>query len=340
MDTGINWTKAFNILFRIIHAKSDSKAPEYISGPRFLELIAEVDDSYSMGYREFMAERDRLNLSQTRKDYYKDILNDLPMEKRIEAYRGIIDYLEEFNPPGLSKLKQLLEATEIAPVIQRRKVPVKKDQDRIFLCHASEDKGKVMEVYNKLKESGLNPWLDKMDLLPGQDWDREIRQALKNSRFIIIFFSKHSVSKRGYVQREFKLALDTLKEIPDGQIFIIPVKLNQCQIPEPFTHIQYIDLFEGGDFDLVIQVIGTELKAKEKKVAQKELYKLVEKILGLRDRIANMRIENMGPDDQSQPRPELEELEKAKKSYHTLTKKYKSQFKESYDPLSNFGTWT
>ena len=102
------------------------------------------------------------------------------------------------------------------------------DQPTIFLCHANEDKEKVFEIYDKLKAAGLKPWLDKIDLLPGQYWDREIRRALKAARFIMIFFSAHSIAKRGYVQREFKLALEVLEEIPENQIFIIPVRLDDC----------------------------------------------------------------------------------------------------------------
>ena len=133
------------------------------------------------------------------------------------------------------------------------------NQDRIFLCHASEDKRQVTEIYYKLKAAGYSPWLDKMDILPGQQWDIEIKRALRNSRFIVIFFSNHSISKRGYVQREFKLALDTLEEIPDGQIFIIPVRLEECMVPEAFGHIHYVDLFEPLGFDLVKKVISAEL---------------------------------------------------------------------------------
>ena len=133
------------------------------------------------------------------------------------------------------------------------------DQDRIFLCHASEDKRQVLSFYEKLKTAGFNPWLDKKDLLPGQQWGREIPRALKKSRFIIIFFSKFSVSKRGYVQREFKLALDTLEEIPGDQIFIIPVRLNECDIPEDFRHIHYVDLYESGGLDLVMKVLHSHI---------------------------------------------------------------------------------
>ncbi len=79
---------------------------------------------------------------------------------------------------------------------------------QIFLCHASEDNNIVQEIYRRLQAEGFQPWLDKENLLPGQLWQQEIPKALKASDFILIFFSQNSVSKRGYVQREFKLALN------------------------------------------------------------------------------------------------------------------------------------
>ncbi len=133
-----------------------------------------------------------------------------------------------------------------------------KKQSKIFLCHASEDKDRVYEIYNKLKKHKLEPWLDKEDLLPGQNWQLEIPKALKKSKYIIIFFSENSVSKRGYVQREFKLALDTLKEIPEGEIFIIPVRLDKCQIPPAFGNIQHSDIFKAGEFEKVLKILGVE----------------------------------------------------------------------------------
>lgn len=131
--------------------------------------------------------------------------------------------------------------------------------NRIFLCHASEDKQQALSIYERLQTAGFNPWLDKKDLLPGQEWQREISRAIKNSRIVIIFFSRHSVYKRGYVQREMKLALDTLDEIPKNQIFVIPVRLDECDIPEDFLHIHYIDLFETGGFEKVVKIIESEI---------------------------------------------------------------------------------
>lgn len=114
----------------------------------------------------------------------------------------------------------------------------------IFLCHANEDKEKVVEVYSWLKEMGYTPWLDKIDLLPGQIWEQVIPKVIRQSSYIFIFFSETSVSKRGYVQKEFSLALDVLDTIPENQLFIIPIRLDDCDIPEKFKKLQYCDLFE------------------------------------------------------------------------------------------------
>ncbi len=155
----------------------------------------------------------------------------------------------------------------------------KQYENLIFLCHASEDIDRVIEIYNELKLLGFNPWLDKKNLIPGQDWDKEIRRAIKSSKFIIIFFSKNSVSKRGFVQREFKLALDTLKEIPEDQIFIIPTRLDTCKIPDGFQKLQYCDLFQKEGLQKLIIAIHEELtdikNGKFLDFRNRKLYKII-----------------------------------------------------------------
>ena len=119
---------------------------------------------------------------------------------------------------------------------------------RIFLCHASEDKARVREVYHRLRAiDGFEPWLDEEELLPGQEWAREILRALQTSDFILIFLSRISVAKRGYVQREMKLALDAWQELPEGVIHTIPVRLDDCDVPESFQRYHWANLFDLAD---------------------------------------------------------------------------------------------
>ena len=91
----------------------------------------------------------------------------------------------------------------------------------VFLCHASDDKSVVRELYEKLQRDGFDPWLDEENLFPGQDWKYEITRAVRDSDAVLVCLSKHSVSKTGYVQKEIKVALEVADEQPEGAIFII-----------------------------------------------------------------------------------------------------------------------
>jgi formylglycine-generating enzyme required for sulfatase activity len=131
---------------------------------------------------------------------------------------------------------------------------------RIFLCHASEDKTQVREVYHRLRAiEGFEPWLDEEDLLPGQEWAWEIPRALQTSDFILVFFSRASVAKRGYVQREMKLALDAWQEIPEGTIHTIPVRIDECEVPESFRRYHWANLFDPNGFDHIVCAIRAEV---------------------------------------------------------------------------------
>jgi formylglycine-generating enzyme required for sulfatase activity len=113
---------------------------------------------------------------------------------------------------------------------------------RVFLCHASQDKPTVWKLHRYLVQYGIKPWLDREDLLPGEDWEVEIPRALFASDVILVCLSKNSVNKEGFVQKEITFALDKAMEKPEGTIFIIPVKLEECEIPKRLTRYQWVDL--------------------------------------------------------------------------------------------------
>ncbi|MBK8619175.1 MAG: toll/interleukin-1 receptor domain-containing protein [Anaerolineales bacterium] len=111
----------------------------------------------------------------------------------------------------------------------------------VFLSHASEDKIKVRKLFKRLKEDGFDPWMDKDRLLPGQDWKFEIEQALSKSDAILLCFSENAVSKESFIQREFKRAMEYQEEKPEGEIFVIPVRLDHCDVPQFIEDRQWVD---------------------------------------------------------------------------------------------------
>ncbi|HEY5030514.1 MAG TPA: TIR domain-containing protein [Candidatus Angelobacter sp.] len=128
---------------------------------------------------------------------------------------------------------------------------------KIFLSYASEDFPQVKPVYDELKQQGLCPWLDRENLLPGVDWDREIVREIKQSHFVLFFLSNRSLNKRGYVQKELRTALRAFEEIPSGQTYLIPVRLEECTVPVELSKYQFADLFRDGEFDKLLKSILT-----------------------------------------------------------------------------------
>jgi hypothetical protein len=115
----------------------------------------------------------------------------------------------------------------------------------VFLSYAREDETVVRRLYNRLEREGFDPWMDQERILPGQDWDYEIKQAMSRCDAILLCFSEKSLSKVGYIQREYKEALELQKNRPPGTIYVIPVRLDTCPIPEFLKSLQCVDYPKG-----------------------------------------------------------------------------------------------
>jgi hypothetical protein len=131
---------------------------------------------------------------------------------------------------------------------------------KIFLCHSSGDKVQVKTLHDFLLKSGAAPWLDSEQLLPGQDWNLEINKALDDSDVILLCLSKKSVDKEGYVQREVRIALDRALEMPEGRIFLIPARLEECELPHRLRSYQWVDLFTPQGMDKLVKALNVRAK--------------------------------------------------------------------------------
>ncbi len=144
----------------------------------------------------------------------------------------------------------------------------------VFLCYAHEDRAAVHTIYLSLRENSFRPWMDKPPpdylhegLEPGSTWDTEIRQRIRNADYFLACISTKSATKEGYVQREYRLALSQMAEVPDGEIFLIPVLLEDCTPPRTrvdtvdFQGLHWFRLYEDG----INALIGT-LERREQRL--------------------------------------------------------------------------
>src|SRR6266478_7445327 len=108
-------------------------------------------------------------------------------------------------------------------------------------------------------ENGFEPLLDVEKLDPGDDWREEIAKAVERCHVVLACLSKHSVNKEGFVQKELRIALDVADEKPEGTTFIIPVKLEECEIPRRLTRWHWLNLFEEGGYDRLARSLHKRL---------------------------------------------------------------------------------
>lgn len=126
---------------------------------------------------------------------------------------------------------------------------------RVFVSYASEDKESVLNLCNKLALENIDVWFDIQKILPGQDWEHEIHEAIRESDAIIICLSRKSIEKEGYVQKEIKIALSLADKKPEQTIFIIPAKLEDCQVPSALGQVQWVNLYESEGYLKLTQAL-------------------------------------------------------------------------------------
>jgi TIR domain/Bacterial SH3 domain len=134
---------------------------------------------------------------------------------------------------------------------------------KVFLCHSSDVKPIVRELYEKLNAEGwIDPWLDEEKLNPGDSWAYEIEKAVEETEIILVCLSKQSVNKEGYVQRELRVALDFADYKPEGTVFIIPIRLEECDLPRRLRSWQYADYFPEDNRDHSYEKLLNGLKKR------------------------------------------------------------------------------
>ena len=137
----------------------------------------------------------------------------------------------------------------------------------VFIAYVREDIAKVRRLYRDLEALGFRPWLDLKKLLPGQNWPRCIERTIEISDFFIACFSKNSVSKRGQFQSELRYALDCASRLPLDEIFVLPVRLDDCVLPQRIlSQLQYVNLFPDWQKGMrrIQTAIQRETKRREK----------------------------------------------------------------------------
>jgi len=109
--------------------------------------------------------------------------------------------------------------------------------ETIFFSYSRDDTEFVLQLAKNLRQAGANIWLDQLDISPGSRWDKSIQDALTNSKVLLVILSKTSVESDNVLD-EVSFALEQGKRV-------VPVLLEDCEIPFRLRRLQYADFTEN-----------------------------------------------------------------------------------------------
>ena len=132
---------------------------------------------------------------------------------------------------------------------------------KVFLSYSRIDEAAVRKLFGELSRAGFEPWMDK-EMAPGTEWNPAIEQAIREADFFLACLSTKAISRAGVFHREISAALDVQKEKPEGEIYLIPVRLEPCPIPQRLRPFHWSDFYEDGEIGRLIRTLGNSKKVR------------------------------------------------------------------------------
>jgi hypothetical protein len=132
----------------------------------------------------------------------------------------------------------------------------------VLQSYARENEGDAIKLYEVLASRNFDAWIDQRSITPGEKWDLAIDTAIRMADFILILLSRQSVSKRGYLRKEIILSLERAKEMLETDIFVIPVRLDECEVPRELAQHQWVDLYSDNGLEQLVRAIREGMKRR------------------------------------------------------------------------------
>ena len=169
------------------------------------------------------------------------------------------------------------------------------ESNLIFVSYAHPNLAVVRKLVRFLQTAGLKTWFDRENLLAGQEWEKEIAHAIRSCSLFIVNLSSAAVDRRGVFQKEIRMALDVAMTIPPNQLYIMPVKLDECTIAAELARYHVLDLFEQNGPEVLLKSIeyAFKLSLQAEPTAQQELEQQLSKGIAAEQALGINTLENL-----------------------------------------------
>ncbi len=170
---------------------------------------------------------------------------------RTRVYVGADRFVDELHARWQARRKsntpvvKLDAARFLAPA---REMP----DNAVFISYAREDLPAVQRIKAGLEAAGITTWFDMDRLEVGDDYDHKIqRNIARCSYFIPVISASTERRLEGYFRREWSYAIDRVRNMADGALFVLPVSIDatdavQALVPDKFKALHFTQL-PGGE---------------------------------------------------------------------------------------------
>jgi hypothetical protein len=171
---------------------------------------------------------------------------------RTRIYMGAERFVDELHARWQARRKPAASATQ-AGATARFLPPAREMPDNaVFISYAREDLAAVQIIKAGLEAAGITTWFDFDRLEVGDDYDRKIqRNIARCSYFIPVVSATTQRRLEGYFRREWSYAIDRVRNMADGALFILPVTIDatstaEALVPDKFKALHFTHL-PGGE---------------------------------------------------------------------------------------------
>lgn len=137
------------------------------------------------------------------------------------------------------------------------------NKTKIFLSYSSKDRAFVEDLAKKLLGEGFSVWYDGWEIHIGDSIIHKINEGISSSDFLLIVLSRNSVNSK-WVREELNAA--TIENINSRGIIILPVLLEECQIPPLLSDKRYANFSKdpSSAYRELVKAISHRIKERRK----------------------------------------------------------------------------
>lgn len=280
-----DWDTTYNKLWRVIGPKES--ATHYIDGTLFYKFIMELCDDIPPTYSEYIEQRRAKNLSTSRSQYYRDLINHLPEDKRFDLYAAIQMHIEIFEDEPIPKDDIEVESFWDQPLVKTTQTedpikvqdklektiekPIESIRPKVFISYAWGKNEEYKPWVKKLADSlapEIDVILDQNELGFGSHLTRFMTNGIEDSDRILVVLTpwykkKSKEIKGGTAFEEAIISTDLLGGIDSRKI--LPVLLEgdkESSAPLSIKGLIYCDMTDEKLFDTRIEELKSDILNK------------------------------------------------------------------------------